>query len=34
MKYDYDRLVAALTNMFEPANQCELYKAQVKAAFS
>ena len=30
VKYDYDRLVAALTNRFEPANQCELYKAQIK----
>ena len=30
VKYDYDRLAAALTNRFEPANQCELYKAQIK----
>ena len=30
VKYDYDRLVAALTNGFKPPNQCELYKAQIK----
>lgn len=30
MKRDYDRLVKALTERFEPENQCELYKAQIK----
>ncbi|MCG8046215.1 MAG: hypothetical protein JAY66_11110, partial [Candidatus Thiodiazotropha taylori] len=30
VKYDYDRLVAALTNRFEPENQCDIYKAQIK----
>ena len=30
VKYDYDQLVAALTNRFEPANQCQFYKAQIK----
>lgn len=30
MKHDYDRLVKALTDRFEPENQCELYKAQIK----
>lgn len=30
MKRDYHRLVKALTERFEPENQCELYKAQIK----
>ena len=30
MKRDYDRLVKALTERFEPENQCEIYKAQIK----
>ena len=30
MKRDYDRLVKALTERFEPENQRELYKAQIK----
>lgn len=30
MKHDYDRLVKALTERFEPENQCEIYKAQIK----
>ena len=30
VRYDYDLLVTALTNRFEPENQCEIYKAQIK----
>ena len=30
MKRDYDRLVKALTERFEPENQCDIYKAQMK----
>ena len=30
VRYDYDRLVTALTERFEPENQCEIYKAQMK----
>ena len=30
MKHDYDRLVKALTEQFEPENQCEIYIAQIK----
>ena len=30
MKRDYDRLVKALTERFEPENQCKIYKAQIK----
>ena len=28
--YDYDRLVTAFTERFEPENQCEIYKTQMK----
>ncbi|MEW8544990.1 MAG: hypothetical protein AB2693_15805 [Candidatus Thiodiazotropha sp.] len=30
VRYNYDQLVSTLTNRFEPENQCEIYKAQVK----
>lgn len=30
VRYDYDRLVTTLTERFEPENQCEIYKAQMK----
>ena len=30
VRYDYDLLVTVLTNRFEPENQCEIYKAQIK----
>lgn len=30
IRQDYDRLVTTLTERFEPQNQCEIYKAQMK----
>lgn len=30
VRYDYERLVTTLTERFEPENQCEIYKAQMK----